>query len=91
MACASYFSNFISLFANSKLKDILKIKFRVELNTSYAMLLSGIPWNIRLLLDPIDLSPFGHLIKFTQCCFPVYLLGLSTAFYRLGLSTAFTD
>ena len=44
-----------------------------------------------LSLDPIDLSPFGHLMKFRQRSFPLYKLGLSTAFYRLSLSTAFTD
>ena len=26
----------------------------------------------RLSLDPIDLSPFGHLMKFTQRSFPLY-------------------
>ena len=45
----------------------------------------------RLSLDPIDRSPFGHVMKFTQRSFPRYVLGLSIAFYRLGLSTAFTD
>ena len=45
-------------------------------------------WNIvsvRLSLDPIDRNPFGHLMKFTQRSFPRYLLGFSTAFYRLEL------
>ena len=55
----------------------------------------------RLSLDPIDRSPFGHLMKFTQPrvllwlltqrSIPLYQAGLSTAFYRLGLSTAFTE
>ena len=30
-------------------------------------------------LDPIDRSPFGHLMKFTQRSFPLHKLGLSTA------------
>ena len=34
----------------------------------------------RLSLDPIDGSPFGHIMKFTQSSFPFYLLGLSSAF-----------
>ena len=42
-------------------------------------------------LDPIDRSPFGNLMKFTQHSFSLYVLELSTALYRLGLSTAFTD
>ena len=46
---------------------------------------------VRLSLDPIDRCPFGHPMKFTLRCFPLYLLGLSSAFYRLGLSAAFTD
>ena len=29
-------------------------------------------------LDPIDRSPFGHLMKFTQRSFPLYCLGLNT-------------
>ena len=33
-----------------------------------------------LSLDPIDRSPFGHLMKFTQSSFLRYVLGLSTAF-----------
>ena len=45
---------------------------------------------LRSALDPIGHSPFGHLVLFTQRSFPLYYLGLSTAFYRLGLSTAFT-
>ena len=44
-----------------------------------------------VILDPIDRSPFGHLMKFTQRSFPLYYLGLGTTFYRLGLSAAFTD
>ena len=32
----------------------------------------------RLSLDPIDGSPFGHIMKFTQSSFPFYLLGLNT-------------
>ena len=44
-----------------------------------------------LSLDPIDRSPFGHLMKFTQRSLPLYQLGLGTAFYRLGLCTAPTD
>ena len=31
-------------------------------------------------LDPIDRSPLGHLIKFTNRSFPFYFLGLGTAF-----------
>ena len=46
---------------------------------------------VRLSLDPIDRCPFGHLMKFTQRWFPLYLLELSSAFYKLGLSAAFTD
>ena len=45
----------------------------------------------RLLLDPTDLSPFRQLMKFTQCSFPIYKLGLSTTFYRIWVNTAFTD
>ena len=43
--------------------------------------------SVRLSLDPIDRikNPFGHLMKFTQRNFPRYLLGFSTAFYRLEL------
>ena len=37
-----------------------------------------------LSLDPIDRSPFGHLMKFTQRSFPLYVLGLSTAFTDEG-------
>ena len=47
--------------------------------------------SFRLSLDPIDPSPFGSLMKFTQRSFSLYVLELSTALYRLGLSTAFTD
>ena len=32
----------------------------------------------RLSLDPIDGSPFGHIMKFRQSSFPFYLLGLNT-------------
>ena len=45
----------------------------------------------RLSLDPIDRSPFGHLMKLTQRCFPLFQLGLSSAFYRLELSAVFSD
>ena len=34
----------------------------------------------RLSLDPIDGSPFGHIMKFTQGSLPFYWLGLSSAF-----------
>ena len=52
----------------------------------------GILWYFwRLSLDPTDLSPFGHLMKFTQRSFLLYVLWLSIAFYKLGLRTAFTD
>ena len=34
----------------------------------------------RLSLDPIDSRSFGHVMTFTQSSFPLYLLGLRTAF-----------
>ena len=43
----------------------------------------------RLSLDPIDLSPFGHLMKFTQRSFPLYCLvqiRLKHCLYWFGLS-----
>ena len=33
---------------------------------------SGFNVGVRISLDPIDLSPFGHLMKFTQRSFPLY-------------------
>ena len=34
-----------------------------------------------LSLDPIDRSPFGHLMKFTQRSFPLYLLAVKHCLY----------